>query len=330
MKNYSKNKQFSKLSLVTVLTLSCFFITLFLWNQNIVVNPIIEEDANQTKEKIDIKTATDYSALAEVHIKDNWTLTASTYAWCSGSGSEADPYVIDGLVIDGGKTNICLVIQDTLENFTIKNCEFYNSLKGMDGGGLVLENVTNGNITKNKIYDNYYGIWLNDTSNMLIEDNQINRNKKDGIILQKSEKIHIFDNLIKNSTENGIFLVDSSNNNMSYNIIHINTLYGVHLDENSANNGLRENYLGYNAKGCILDEGTANIFYLNDCIGNYEEEPNYADYEPTDLTPIIIGVVIAIIIVVGLILFAKFGYPVIKKFLEKSGESREKELEKQV
>ncbi|MGV9173155.1 MAG: NosD domain-containing protein [Promethearchaeia archaeon] len=332
MKNYSKNKQFRKNSLLVVLSLSCFILCFSLWNQSAVISPVAEADNAQIPNNFEGKLSGDYSGLAEVYIKNNWTDTSDTYSWCTGSGTEEDPYVIDGLIIDAENVNVCLVIQDTEDHFIVRNSRFNGSIDNSDGGGLVLNNVTNGNITKNRIYDNYYGIWLNYTSDTWIEDNKIYDNQNDGIILQKSTNNYIFDNLIKNSTKNGISLVDSDHNNMSFNIIHINTLYGVHLGPGSDYNGLHENYLGYNVKGCYKDEGTDNIFDLNDCIGNYEEEPVYGDYEPTDLTPFIVAVVIILGVIAGLVIFAKFGFPLLKeKYLNRpSRESAEQKIEKQV
>jgi hypothetical protein len=87
--------------------------------------------------------------------------------------------------------------------------------------------------------------------------------------------------------------------------------------------------LGYNRKGCYKDKGENNEFILNDCIGNYEEEPNYADYEPTDLTSIIFIVLIIAVLILGLIVFVKYGYPWIKeKKIAQAKTLQDKKLEK--
>ncbi|MFO8018305.1 MAG: right-handed parallel beta-helix repeat-containing protein [Promethearchaeia archaeon] len=378
MKNHKKNTQIFSISLLTVLVCSSFLMVFAIWSIRVPVNSEEQAAANPTNTNSTPKISGDFNASVEIYIKNNWTETEDTEDWCTGNGTDSDPFLIDGLEINGGEENVCLVIQDTVENFTVKNCTFMDSAEGNNYGGLVLNNVTKGNISDNKIYSNSHGIWLyntsdmiieenriinntesgiymeksesvdilgnlikncsesdgirlNDTSSILIEDNRISNNKKNGIYLAESQDVDIFDNIVKKNTEDGIFLSNSESNNMSYNIIHINTLYGVHLDSKSDNNGLRENYLGYNTKGCWKDEGSENIFTLNDCIGNYEEEPVYDDYEPTDLTPIIIGVGVTLAIILGLIIFAKFGFPVLKeKFLDSSRESSEKELQKQV
>ena len=74
-------------------------------------------------------------------ITRNWSYTASTYDWCSGSGTWKDPYLIENVTIDGRDVGTSLkILNSKTAYFVIKNCTIYNSLDTSGNGGIMLEN----------------------------------------------------------------------------------------------------------------------------------------------------------------------------------------------
>ncbi|GAH16136.1 unnamed protein product, partial [marine sediment metagenome] len=61
----------------------------------------------------------------------NWTW-AEEQPWCSGSGTDIDPYVIQNLIINGFETASCIEIRNSTAFFIIKDCTLYNSSASSD------------------------------------------------------------------------------------------------------------------------------------------------------------------------------------------------------
>lgn len=77
----------------------------------------------------------------------NWTSSTSFYDWCSGSGTINDPYFIEGISIDGGGSDIGILIENTYKYFEIRNCTIYNAIIGIK-----TQNASNAKIYNNTIY----------------------------------------------------------------------------------------------------------------------------------------------------------------------------------
>ena len=92
---------------------------------------------------------------------------ASNEPWCTGHGTEEDPYVIQSIQIDGNYTQPCLVIQNSSVHFILRNNNFTK------GHGVFLYNVSNGHILNNRITNYLYGISLNECSQIEIYNNSI-------------------------------------------------------------------------------------------------------------------------------------------------------------
>ncbi|MFX1499213.1 MAG: hypothetical protein ACFFBH_16980, partial [Promethearchaeota archaeon] len=63
--------------------------------------------------------------LAFIDIDNNWSLTASTYDWCTGNGSWNNPYIIDSVTIDASTspTGSGIVVNNSkTDYFRIENC----------------------------------------------------------------------------------------------------------------------------------------------------------------------------------------------------------------
>ncbi|MFX1313594.1 MAG: NosD domain-containing protein [Promethearchaeota archaeon] len=162
----------------------------------------------------------------------NWSKTASENEWCTGLGTWKDPYLIENVTIDmQNNTSCCLTIANSTVPFIIQNCQFTNSRLNnsyinpywlIEGGGIVLFNVSNGLITRNTCSSNTYGICTLYGVNNSIQENYIVYN--DIGILNSGDNIMISINIVKNN-ELGI-IYSGNNNTVSTNTV-INSLYGI-------------------------------------------------------------------------------------------------------
>ena len=220
---------------------------------------------------------------ANTHVTWEW---ASTLSWCSGSGTDADPYTIDDLDIDAKKSTINvdgIKIQNSMVNYKITNCTVYNT----SSAGIKLYNVTLGQVLENNCSDsNDIGIYLVNCFNLTISNNSLFNNSGIGLNIESSNNITINNN---NATYNqgGIFVYgsnntiinnDASNNyygiTLSYGINNIvrncvvnnNIGYGIQLSD-SNNNSIENNTLIFNQIGIYVDDGDYNDI-LNNTVNN--------------------------------------------------------------
>ncbi|MFW9985527.1 MAG: NosD domain-containing protein [Candidatus Odinarchaeota archaeon] len=93
--------------------------------------------------------------------------TASSESW-SGDGSFGDPYIIENYLIDvGGAPQSGIYINSTSVYFIIRHCIILGATtSGYFGRGILLENVTNGQLINNTCQDNRIGICLVTTSEL--------------------------------------------------------------------------------------------------------------------------------------------------------------------
>ncbi|MFX1385220.1 MAG: hypothetical protein ACFFBP_22630, partial [Promethearchaeota archaeon] len=117
--------------------------------ENTLINEISERK-DETREIIPVRTPKKAGYWPEnfLHVNNNWTLTNNTYNWCSGKGTQEDPYIINDVIIDAGGTNIGILIENTREWFEIRNCTIKNSEIGIK-----VLNATNFRIINTTIYN---------------------------------------------------------------------------------------------------------------------------------------------------------------------------------
>ncbi|MFW9993622.1 MAG: right-handed parallel beta-helix repeat-containing protein [Candidatus Odinarchaeota archaeon] len=103
-----------------------------------------------------------------IYINEDSDFGISGYNF-NGSGTELDPYIIEGYNITSSSANLIHVV-NTTEHFIIRN----NLLNGIGGSysGILLENVTNGLITGNIIRDTEFGVNIDTVS----ANNAVTRN----------------------------------------------------------------------------------------------------------------------------------------------------------
>jgi len=125
-------------------------------------------------------------------------------------------------IVNNGKNGISVVNSD---NITIdSNSLIQNGNTSKSGSGIYLENTTNIHINNNQINDNYYGITANNISNALIERNSFINNAMDGILFT----VNVTNTTVSSNTiqknDNGINVNCANENlNISGNLITDNT-----------------------------------------------------------------------------------------------------------
>ena len=166
----------------------------------------------------------------------------SLKTWCTGSGTWNDPYIIEGLRINGQLNSSCILIYNSFVYFRIENCWVFNSSKKESptpAGGISLDNVANGVIQNNNLSNNDgHGILIRSTSsnsyNNIIRNNIIENNNGSGVYINGSM---CYNNVIDNNTVSynakyGIVTSDwAYNNNITKNTLNDNTEVGIFIEE---------------------------------------------------------------------------------------------------
>lgn len=194
--------------------------------------------------EFELKTAA-YWEIGPIEIDDtdptkNWSTTEAVYDWCSGSGTENDPYIIENVKINGHGIGNCIDISYSTVFFTIRNCEVYNS--GVRG--IYLYRVGNARIISNNCsFNGDAGIFLQRGNNNLISNNTVSDNRRAGIDLESfHENCVISGNIISDNGQDGIVLrQDCDNNTIRDNIIYDSGYSGILLQGGSDNNIVKEN-----------------------------------------------------------------------------------------
>lgn len=210
----------------------------------------------------------------------DWSWAVSQ-AWCSGWGTEIDPYIIENLNIDGNNTGNCISVENSKVYFTISNCIVYNAGSSQPDAGIHLNNVTKGSLIQNNCSDNgYAGIHLEGCDNNIISGITVNNNVMHGIVVRNNcNDNNISGNTLNNNNWDGIHIVNSNNNTISQNSIKDNInndKAGVYLS-NSMNNTIYENtiynnYYGINLYLSDYNVISENIFTMNNRCGIYIDE----------------------------------------------------------
>ncbi|TFG25609.1 MAG: hypothetical protein EU533_00990 [Promethearchaeota archaeon] len=213
---------------------------------------------------------------------NNWSW-AETQTWFGGgSGTPSDPYILEDLIIDGGGTSNCILIQNSFKHFIIRNCTVFNSGTVLFASGILLFNVTNSQIIGNNASNNQfmgisvlasnynvisgniannntnYGITLGDSHNNSVSENIANENLDHGIYVGGSQDNTIFDNYAIKNGGYGIRLEQATFNFVSGNTASNNTNSGFYLLDSSNNNTLFENYAYYNGNNGIYCVDSVN------------------------------------------------------------------------
>jgi parallel beta-helix repeat protein len=241
----------------------------------------------------------------KIHINNNWS-AAKTAGICTGLGTSSNPYIIEDLIIDGGDSGSCILIENSNVYFKIENCSLLNSGgTGWDDGeyayaGIELENVRNGDLTNNNCSNNFVGILAKDCYNIQVLDNYVNNNDEFGILIWNVNNSDIYANIIRYNPQ-GLGLDESNHNTLSDNIFEFNFV-GLAIAFHSNYNILTGNNITSNDIGVQFHTSKCNTLINNiysnngvDIDGTQENCEIDGEF-PFTITLIIIIVIICIVI----------------------------------
>ena len=189
-----------------------------------------------------------------ISIDNNWTAVNATSDWCTGEGTETEPFIIENVTIDAQDSGSCIEIQNSNVYFIIQNCSLYNAGPTHPDAGITLKNVTNGKIINNYCDSNYHGIHLEDSDNNTVSGNTASYNQQ-GIYLRESYNNTVSENTASYNSLNGIYLYESDNNTVSGNTANNNNYYGIYLyySYNNTISGNLMNYCGIGFFGTLAE-----------------------------------------------------------------------------
>ncbi len=189
---------------------------------------------------------------------------------CKGTGTYADPYIIEDIFLDGNNDGSCFEIKNSDVYFILSNCTFTNSGSGPYDAGFSMINVSNGQLVNNNCsFNNGNGMFLSDCSNMTISNNHISNNGLMGIFLKDSYENLLSENTANNNGLYGIYIDPSDNNRITGNIANNND-YGIFLNS-SDTNVILENIASFNEHhGIYLENCDYSIISENTAINNSE------------------------------------------------------------
>jgi parallel beta-helix repeat protein len=231
-----------------------------------------------------------------IFIENNDSFTSANGV-TSGSGTQADPYIIENWVIDASSAH-GIYIRNTTAYFIVRNCLVENGNKYYDTHtGIYLSNVANGRLEKNTCGNNGDGIRLeysynnvvinNTCSNgndcgiclyhspcSILDNNLCENNFSVGISLGYSDNSVLTNNNCSNNTNDGISVYGSSYSTLAGNTCRSNE-HGIILVYSSNNNTIHHNYLLNNTENNAYDDGTNN--WDNGSEGNW-----WSDWQPPE------------------------------------------------
>ncbi|MCD4821527.1 MAG: PGF-pre-PGF domain-containing protein [Methanococcoides sp.] len=127
------------------------------------------------------------------------------------------------------------VFHVTKDNVTISG---FNATGAMDAGnaGIYLYEVKRCIVTNNKLPNNWFGIWLDGSSNNILSNNTASSNSNFGIgLLNSSNNNTLSSNIVSNNSGDGIYLENTSNS-LTYNNYFNNTNNVQYNGTNTGNN----------------------------------------------------------------------------------------------
>ncbi|MFX1252161.1 MAG: nitrous oxide reductase family maturation protein NosD [Promethearchaeota archaeon] len=243
----------------------------FVTNNTMIVEPIIISESiySLSQKSTNVRI---YTSHEPILITSNSQFTSQGF---SGSGTQDDPYRIEGLNITPLASGL-IRIQDTTVHVLIRE----NFLNGLNtaSSAIFLSNVNNIKIEGNFIVNNTdTGLTIDSSSNITCENNVLNYNQN-GIDITKASDVIILNNSIFNN-DYGINLLNSADNNIiTNNSIYNNQQHGIRL-EYSSHNTVTYNTLSNNVfYGALITLGSNdNRVQFNAFTGNHMGDTQASD-----------------------------------------------------
>ncbi|TFF90240.1 MAG: hypothetical protein EU548_04020, partial [Promethearchaeota archaeon] len=162
-----------------------------------------------------------------------WSEASEWTAWCSGSGTWNNPYLIENVHIDANEVDNGIMIKNSISYFIIRNCIIINA-NDTDKMGINLYLTENGKLINNHLDNNFYGVYVLNGNNNSIADNDIINSRNTGIYIVGSGNAKVLNNFVNNSWGTNIYVISSSDNCLIFNNTASNSqlTYGIYLFNN--------------------------------------------------------------------------------------------------
>lgn len=197
--------------------------------------------------------------------------------WCSGSGTQSNPYIIEYISIKTNTYGSCIEIYNSNSYFIIRYSSFSYATRGYPyvsdySAGIKLHGTDNGQLIENNCHNNLVGILIEDgyssTSDYnLLQKNRINNNYY-GVHIA-GDYNNIIQNNIYDNAQCGIRIDDAIGYITEKNIVKTSGYCGIYLTQTASSTSIRHNIIKDNDDyGIYIYYGTNNIAYNNTFIGN--------------------------------------------------------------
>jgi len=150
----------------------------------------------------------------------------NTYSNVKGTDDKDILYYNGGTTIQNNANGITEIILCNADNSIIDNVTMSS---GTDNNGIILIRTDNTNLTNLDLTDNYYGIYLKESTNNNLINITASNNDQRGIYLLTSSDNNHLDNITANNNIHGIYLSGSDNNTLSNIVASFNTGRGLSL-----------------------------------------------------------------------------------------------------
>ena len=222
-------RKLTKQKIIILINLGIIFalLTIITNNLNFIGGNSENSSVYSDKIHLDKKNLKLSKITGKIHIDNNWS-AAMSVGICMGNGTYSDPYVIEDLVIDGGSSGSCILIENSNVYFKIENCTVYNSGSMEEDGGIKLYNTNNSLLINNNCSYNNLGIRLDYSNNNTVSANTAKNTASPGIIMDHCSNNNISGNTVWYNNY-GIELINSYNNSISGNTATYSLESGIYL-----------------------------------------------------------------------------------------------------
>ena len=211
----------------------------------------------------------------------------------SGSGTLADPYVIENKRIDASGQGAGIYVRNTTKALTIRNCWVSNAvyvdpnwgpganIMVYSGGLCVIENnrcdnnsgdgiklaLTNSRVSGNTVWGTQNGINVVGSTGCSIDNNTITGTSWTGIsVIMQSEYNIVANNTISNCNH-GIYLYAQGNHNLVRDNLLTGGETGIFASYGNSND-IRENNISSASHGIEISDSTGNLVQNNELLSN--------------------------------------------------------------
>ncbi|MCF2141155.1 MAG: right-handed parallel beta-helix repeat-containing protein [Candidatus Lokiarchaeota archaeon] len=185
----------------------------------------------------------------------------------TGSGTKEDPYIIANIEINGsGEQGIGIYdsnVYGIIKNCTINSASFKNGIYLQYSSNIIIQDCY---ISLSQSY----GIRTFHTEDIQIQNNQISNIRKSGMLIRYSSNYNISSNIFKKSLYYGT-LIENCSDFLVKNNSFIKNRVGIYLDgpifeKTSYRTSIIDNYLKKNIDDAIIDNGINTILVNNTII----------------------------------------------------------------